>query len=137
METLRQVIQLLYPGNVELQMKMFYRRRVMRGENTEPDEFRSKCEASKDIIKASMKRLVPLEQSGMLNKADQLYLGKSGPASVDIITDVVFEEYGKNCNAPPLVRRTKTPMFGSTVEDISIGTWEQNASECIGIWTTN
>ena len=137
METLRQVIQLMYPDNEELQMNMFSRRRIMRGQYTDPDEFRSKCEASKDIIRASMKRLLALEQSGMLAEADNLYLGKNGPARVDIITNVVFEEYGNKCNIPPLVRRTKTPMFGSAVENISLGTWEQNASECIGVWISN
>lgn len=122
-ETLRQVILRLYPDNTT-RMRLFSRRKITRGTSYTVREFRGKRRGSMSIINRSISRLFPLKGDGTLDLADAHYESRTGQAGIDIIMHVVYDEYCNSLNMPPLVRRTKTPFFGSDENELNVGDWE-------------
>lgn len=122
-ETLRQVILRLYQDD-SARLSMFTRRKIKRGSACTSREFRVKRRASMAIIHKSLSRLYPLYLDGTLALADAEYESRAGQAGIDIIMNVVYGEYCSVTNIPPPIRRTKTPLLSSDVDELTVGAWE-------------
>ena len=118
-ETLRQVLIRLYPETMK-RLQAFMRRNIRREIHTE--DFPNRLAQTRDVIDRALSRLSDMRST--FGKADEEYLHSRAPASIDLIMQVVYEEYD-GVLGPPVVRRTKTPVFQTRSDtDFEVGSWE-------------
>ena len=84
-----------------------------------------RLQQTEEVIERSVARLAVLKDQGLFRVADEQYRRREGPAAIDMIMDVVCDEFCNFTNTPPVVRRTKTPYSSIDHDELTLGEWEQ------------
>lgn len=123
-ETLRQVVFRLFP-DPQVASRLLARRGVLQG--VSGVDFEQRRLNTEPIIQRSVRLLTLRGNNILYDTDDDPGAGRVRPATIDTITDVVYREYCNETNAPPIIKRTKTPYVRVHEGECARAPWEEES----------